>query len=653
MAGSVAGRRPRAPAHSSGRSSGDARRCAAAGPRPPTVVGVTTTLYRRRPGALVRRPVRHRPAGRRRRPSPGSAPRPPPTRSARTRSSTSTTPGSRPAFVDAHVHATSTGLALTGLDLTGAPSLAVALDRVAAAARAARGGVLLGTGWDDTTWPERPAADGRRARPGVVRRGGLPGPHRRALRGRQQRAARRRAGGPGRRRLPRRRAGPHRRPPPGPAGGVRGGDARRSGGPRRGRPSRGPPRSGSPACTSAAGRTSAARRTSCALLALRDGPAGRRLLGRARRRRAGPRARGGRAPAATCSPTARSAATPPACPQPYADAEHARPPLPHGRSRSPGTSPPAPGPGCRPASTPSATRRSAPCSTGWRGRPPRSGTAAVRAARHRVEHAEQLPPGGVAAAGRARRWSPACSRPSTPAGAVRTGCTPPGSGASAPPALNPYAAMAAAGVALALGSDAPVTPLDPWGTVRAAVRHRTPGSGPVRARGLHRAHPRRLAGRRARRRGRPGARRPGDLRGLGGARRSWSCRRRTTAWPAGRPTPAPGSPACPTSTRPDPVCLPHRPRRPALYTPSEQTPRDLRRWGVLAGQGQVDKRCAPPRSLSPAGRTRRPPRQRHGDGSRSPACRYEGPPGGSASCSASPALRGVPVRPRRAGRLFP
>ncbi len=59
-----------------------------------------------------------------------------------------------PAFVDAHVHATSTGLALTGLDLTGAPSLAVALDRVAQAATRARGGVLLGTGWDDSAWPE-------------------------------------------------------------------------------------------------------------------------------------------------------------------------------------------------------------------------------------------------------------------------------------------------------------------------------------------------------------------------------------------------------------------------------------------------------------------------------------------------------------------
>jgi predicted amidohydrolase YtcJ len=42
--------------------------------------------------------------------------------------------------------------------------------------------------------------------------------------------------------------------------------------------------------------------------------------------------------------------------------------------------------------------------------------------------------------------------------------------------LNPFAALAAAGVVLALGSDSPVTPLDPWGSVRAAVRHRTPGS---------------------------------------------------------------------------------------------------------------------------------------------------------------------------------
>src|SRR3712207_4705803 len=60
-----------------------------------------------------------------------------------------------PAFVDAHVHTTTTGLALQGLDLADCPSLAVLLDRVAQAARASRGGVVLGTGWEEDGWPER------------------------------------------------------------------------------------------------------------------------------------------------------------------------------------------------------------------------------------------------------------------------------------------------------------------------------------------------------------------------------------------------------------------------------------------------------------------------------------------------------------------
>src|SRR5689334_22934380 len=48
-----------------------------------------------------------------------------------------------------------TGLGLTGLDLADTPSLAVALDRLASAARQARGGAVLGVGWDETRWPER------------------------------------------------------------------------------------------------------------------------------------------------------------------------------------------------------------------------------------------------------------------------------------------------------------------------------------------------------------------------------------------------------------------------------------------------------------------------------------------------------------------
>nr|WP_262413803.1 amidohydrolase family protein [Streptomyces acidipaludis] len=61
-----------------------------------------------------------------------------------------------PAFTDAHVHTTSTGLALTGLDLGGTASLAEALARTAAHAAAHPGDrVLLGHGWDETRWPER------------------------------------------------------------------------------------------------------------------------------------------------------------------------------------------------------------------------------------------------------------------------------------------------------------------------------------------------------------------------------------------------------------------------------------------------------------------------------------------------------------------
>ncbi|MDQ1180462.1 amidohydrolase [Rhodococcus sp. SORGH_AS_0301] len=49
-------------------------------------------------------------------------------------------------------------------------------------------------------------------------------------------------------------------------------------------------------------------------------------------------------------------------------------------------------------------------------------------------------------------------------------------GAERARALNPLAMMASAGVSLAIGSDAPVTPLEPWRGVRGAVNHRTPGS---------------------------------------------------------------------------------------------------------------------------------------------------------------------------------
>lgn len=59
-----------------------------------------------------------------------------------------------PAFVDAHVHATGAGLALSGLDLSGTATLVGALDRIERYCRASRGRPVLGHGWDDTNWPE-------------------------------------------------------------------------------------------------------------------------------------------------------------------------------------------------------------------------------------------------------------------------------------------------------------------------------------------------------------------------------------------------------------------------------------------------------------------------------------------------------------------
>jgi len=61
-----------------------------------------------------------------------------------------------PAFVDAHVHSTDTGIVRTGLDLTGAASRTEVLDRLAAhAAVLPSDAVVLGHGWDESGWPER------------------------------------------------------------------------------------------------------------------------------------------------------------------------------------------------------------------------------------------------------------------------------------------------------------------------------------------------------------------------------------------------------------------------------------------------------------------------------------------------------------------
>jgi len=66
-----------------------------------------------------------------------------------------------PAFVDAHVHATATGLLVDGLDLAGCPSPGTLLDAVAARARARPGALIWGHGWQDLGWcaPDRAALD--------------------------------------------------------------------------------------------------------------------------------------------------------------------------------------------------------------------------------------------------------------------------------------------------------------------------------------------------------------------------------------------------------------------------------------------------------------------------------------------------------------
>ncbi|MGX1129213.1 putative amidohydrolase YtcJ [Streptomyces glaucescens] len=101
------------------------------------------------------------------------------------------------------------------------------------------------------------------------------------------------------------------------------------------------------------------------------------------------------------------------------------------------------------------------------------GLARVRAARHRVEHAEMLTPETVAAF--AELGLTASVQPAFDAlWGGEDGMYAQRLGADRARALNPFAALLRAGVPLALGSDSPVTPLDPWGTVRAAAFHRTP-----------------------------------------------------------------------------------------------------------------------------------------------------------------------------------
>lgn len=102
------------------------------------------------------------------------------------------------------------------------------------------------------------------------------------------------------------------------------------------------------------------------------------------------------------------------------------------------------------------------------------GPARVRAARHRVEHAEMVTPETIAAF--AELGLTASVQPAFDAlWGGEDGMYAQRLGAERARTLNPFAALLRAGVPIAFGSDSPVTPLDPWGTVRAAAFHRTPG----------------------------------------------------------------------------------------------------------------------------------------------------------------------------------
>ncbi|MFF1565908.1 amidohydrolase [Streptomyces sp. NPDC058293] len=101
------------------------------------------------------------------------------------------------------------------------------------------------------------------------------------------------------------------------------------------------------------------------------------------------------------------------------------------------------------------------------------GLARVRAARHRVEHAEMLSPETIASF--AEFGLTASVQPAFDAlWGGEDGMYADRLGVERARALNPFAALLRAGVPLAFGSDSPVTPFDPWGTLRAAAFHRTP-----------------------------------------------------------------------------------------------------------------------------------------------------------------------------------
>ncbi|WP_406207400.1 amidohydrolase [Kitasatospora sp. NBC_01560] len=384
-----------------------------------------------------------------------------------------------PAFVDAHVHATSTGLALTGLDLTGSPSLAAALAAVTAfvAAQDAPGGVLIGHGWDETAWPEgRPptlaeldaAAAGaavylsrtdvhsalatsalRALTAGLAERPGhsADGPLTRDAHHAVRQAALARLTPEQRRRAQR-------------ATLARAAEL------------------GIGSLHECAGPEISSEADVTALLALaaeQEGPevfaywgelGGDGRTGVETARRLGAVGAGGDlfVDGALGSHTA-------CLHTPYADAEHT------GTSYLSAEQVAEHVVACTEAGLQAGFHAIGDAAVtavldGVRAAGERLGAGRVKALRHRVEHAEALDDKSVAAF--AELGLTASVQPAFDAAwGGPDGMYVQRLGAERAAALNPFAALLRAGVPLAFGSDAPVTPLDPWGTVRAAAFHRT------------------------------------------------------------------------------------------------------------------------------------------------------------------------------------
>ncbi|MGW5351136.1 amidohydrolase [Streptomyces sp. NPDC004031] len=407
-----------------------------------------------------------------------------------------------PAFTDAHVHVTSTGLALTGLDLTGCGSLREALERVAAHAAAHPADrVLLGHGWDETAWPERrpptraeldAAAGGR---PLYLSRTDV---HSAAVTSALAVLVPDLAGRAGHDpQAPLTRDAHHA---------VRGAayaavtPAQRDAAQRAAL--RHAAAQGIGAVHECAGPEISSQDDLTALLALAARGGGPRVLGYWAEPVGGPadlerlRDLGAAGAAGDLFVDGSFGSHTAHLHAPYADA--------------PGST------GVAYLDAETVARHLLLCTragvqagfhaigdaavdtvvAGVRAAAADAGLDRVRALRHRVEHAELLSPDAIAAF--AEFGLVASVQPAFDA----TWGGPDGMyaqrlGAERAAALNPLAALSRAGVPLALGSDSPVTPLDPWGAVRAAAFHRTPAHR-ISARGAFTAHTRggwRAAGR--------------------------------------------------------------------------------------------------------------------------------------------------------------